>query len=236
MGDTRFTNLALGKYANFFARTDSLIVPGDTTPDVTNGVLFFTNNTTNTTITNFDLIGVGSNPASQFEGKKIELVCLDTATTLQAGRFIFGQSANTSAEAPTLGQITSASTLQLGLGSKTSFVYHNSSWYVERSAEVGRSTTRVYQAASMGLDVTNLETVLVTATGAYLAVHRFEGGVAGQEVMLWVQATAGITNFISTSGGFISIAGTDALAMAMTCGYLFRCISTGLFTLVRPAA
>ena len=80
MGDTRLTNFALGKYANFYSTSANVFAQNDTTPDVTNGVLFFSNNTTSTVITNFDLTGFGAGSQSQqFEGKLIKVVFLDVA-------------------------------------------------------------------------------------------------------------------------------------------------------------
>ena len=86
MGDTRFKNgLALGSYNNFYATTAGVFAQADTTPDVTDGVLFYSNNTSNTTITHFDLTvvggGAGSN-AGAFEGKVIKVIFLDNSTGL----------------------------------------------------------------------------------------------------------------------------------------------------------
>ena len=125
MGDTRFKGgLAFGPYNNFFATSENILPEGDTTPDVTNGNLFFSNNSTNTTITHFDLTvtggGSGSN-AGAFEGKCIKVVFLDNSTGLaNAGRLVLATSDN----------------LQ-GKNNSIELVYHNSSWI-----EFNRSTNQ----------------------------------------------------------------------------------------------
>ena len=63
---SRFYSLALGKSMNFNARTDGLISPGDTTPDVTLYSLLWANTNSPMTITYFDngvegqLVAVGN--------------------------------------------------------------------------------------------------------------------------------------------------------------------------------
>ena len=84
MGDFRIYNLALGRQNNFFARTDNVFSQSDTTPDVTNGIVWFSNNTSNTTITGFDLSSTSQagNNAGNFEGKVIRVFFLDGSTRL----------------------------------------------------------------------------------------------------------------------------------------------------------
>src|SRR3990167_441437 len=116
MGDTRFKGgLAYGPYANFYANTANVFAQADATPDVTNGNLFFSNNTSTTVITNFDLTvtggGAGSN-AGAFEGKVIRVIFLDNSTSLaNASPLILATSDN----------------LQ-GANNSIELLYHNSSW------------------------------------------------------------------------------------------------------------
>src|SRR3990167_10303996 len=122
MGDTRFKGgLAFGPYNNFFATSANILPEGDTTPDVTLGNLFFSNNSTSTVITHFDLTvtggGAGSN-AGAFEGKVIKVFFLDNSTSLaNAGNLRLATSDN----------------LQ-GKNNSIDLLYHNSSWI-----EFGRS-------------------------------------------------------------------------------------------------
>ena len=114
MGDFRIPyGMALGKYNNFFATTSNVFSESDVTPDVTLGSLFFSNNTSNTTITNFDVTGFGAgSQAGQFEGKVIEVVFLDGSTRL----------ANAS---PLI--LAGSNGLQ-GANNSIRLAYHNSSW------------------------------------------------------------------------------------------------------------
>ena len=94
MADFRIPyGLALGKVNNFFAQTNNVFTSGDATPDVTLGSLFFTSNTSNTSISDFEFNITGPIPgmsahgsvAGQFEGKIFTLVYLDDSTTLVRG-------------------------------------------------------------------------------------------------------------------------------------------------------
>lgn len=85
MGDFRISyGRALGRLNNFFARTDGLAAVGDTTPDVTDVGLLYTANTSNTSITYFDVRTPHGNntQAGWFQGKELRVVFLDDSTTL----------------------------------------------------------------------------------------------------------------------------------------------------------
>ena len=159
MGDSRFTSIGWGKYANFSSRTDNLFAQGDTTPDVTNGVLFFTNNTTNTAITNFDLSTVGPiNGQSkgtfwqEFEGKEIKVFLLDDSTRLVNGGRLVLQGSNG---------------LQ-GPNNFISLIYHNSSW-IETGRSYNQSNVITFSSAAWltatGNPVMNASTGNINVTG-----------------------------------------------------------------------
>lgn len=186
MSDFRIYNLALGRLNNFFARTDNVFAQSDATPDVTSGVLFFSNNTSNTTITNFDLTSVSQsgNNAGQFEGKQIGVFFLDGSTRLvNGGRLV----------------LASSNGLQ-GEGNYLELLYHNSSWY---------ETTRSYnQSNVITVDSNALKTVsntfpnastgnviiagrgnfpvikMLHSTGSNFALRRLIGGEEGQHVTI----------------------------------------------------
>ena len=85
MGDFRVSyGEAVGPYNNFYVRTDGLATSGDTTPDVTNIRVLYTNNTSLTNITYFDVMTPHGNNTQPgwFQGKELRVVFLDDSTTL----------------------------------------------------------------------------------------------------------------------------------------------------------
>lgn len=120
MGDTRFSHgLAFGKVNSFafngaVSGTAGLIAEGDTTPDVTNGNLFYTNNTSTTVLTYFDLTTPhGTNlQAGLFEGKRITVLFLDDSTSL----------------ARTSQMVIAGSAGGAGSNNFVDLMFHNSAW------------------------------------------------------------------------------------------------------------
>src|SRR3990167_4222905 len=117
MGDTRYKGgLAYGPYANFFATTANVFSQAAATPDVTNGNLFFSNNTSTTIITNFDLQAPPGDTSAtyhqQYEGKVIRVIFLDNSTSLaNASPLVLATSDNIQ-----------------GANNSIELLYHNSSW------------------------------------------------------------------------------------------------------------
>ncbi len=154
--DTRFKNgVAWGPYNNFFARTDGLFAQGDTTPDVTDGNLFFTNNTTNTLITDFEFSvpgGGSGNEAGHFQGKEIKVFFLDDSTRLASNARIF---------------LNGSNGLQ-GPNANATLVYVNSSWY-ETSRSYNQSNvvtvSSVGWLTATGNPVMNASTGNINVTG-----------------------------------------------------------------------
>ena len=181
MGDTRFKNgLAYGPYANFASRTDNLFSENDTTPDVTNGNLFFSNNTTNTVITNFDLQappGDNSPTYSQgYQGKAIRVVFLDDSTGLaNSGRL----------------RLASSDGLQ-GTNNSIELVYVNSAW-----VEFGRSynSTQIITVESKNLT----GSILSLGTGAVSV----KGGVSVIRIIAAAASNAVIRQAINGAQGQI---------------------------------
>lgn len=193
MGDTRFKNgLALGPYANFFIRTDNLFSENDTTPDVTNGSLFYSNNTTATAISTFDLTvpgGGASSNASQFEGKVINVVFLDNLT---------------SATRSTGLQTTDLQNTPFGANSVASFIYHNSAWvelYRSNNNPEVSSVLKTSVTGSTGLAVSgNTITIVHTATAANTSINSISGGYLGQLLTIINAGSSGITLKIRSDG------------------------------------
>lgn len=177
MGDFRIPyGFARGPKANFSVRTDNLLGQADTTPDVTLGNLFWTNNSGATTITNFDLSGVnGPNYASDFEGKEITVWMLDSNTTIQGNNssiFLAGTNA-----------------ALIGANTIVKFLYHNSAWYEsDRTTHVDSVVT--IQSNQLGVvgsfDASNRRVIRVLSAAASNAALRLAtGGEQGQELSLF---------------------------------------------------
>lgn len=210
MGDFRFVNgVARGPYANFFTRTDNLLPQADTTPDVTLGNLFWTNNSGSTVITDFELTDVsGPNVAQKFEGKEIEVHFLDSNTQIASNsRIILGG---------TDGLFSANDAVR--------FVYHNSAWY-----ETGRSTNRsefvsvnsTTLAATGMVDVLNRSFInAFPAASSALTLRGATNGHQGQRLSIYnansslilVVNSAAANTFVltssSTSTSFVMAAST----------------------------
>lgn len=178
MSDFRLYNMALGRLNNFFVRTDNLFAESDTTPDVTQGVYFFSNNTSNTTITNFDLTSVSQagNNAGGFEGKQITVMFLDGSTRLaNSTRLVLSDSNGF--------QVVNG---QIG------FLYHNSAWY---------ETTRAYNASNViTVDSNTLKTVSNTFPNASTG-NVIIGGRANNIVIKMLHSTGSNWTLARAIGG-----------------------------------
>lgn len=172
---------AYGKVNNFFARTDSIFSEADTTPDVTLGSLWFSNNSTNTTITHFDLSVTGPIPgmsghgnyAGGFEGKEINVMFLDGSTRLVNGGNL----------------ILSTSDGLQGSNNSIRLIYHNSAW-IEFSRSYNNSS--IVSASSLNLGVAGIVSVIGNAklvqisaeAGTNSILRRATGGEQGQVITL----------------------------------------------------
>ena len=228
MGDTRWKHgLAYGPYANFFANTANVFSQADGTPDVTLGNLFYSNNTSNTTITHFDLQAPPGDTSAtyhqSYEGKSIKVVFLDDSTRLvNGGRLI----------------LTGSEGLQ-GANNYIELFYHNSSWI-----ECGRSynNNNVQQITSANLNTTagaGTGQVLIRGRGPsnvlFLAsevtgpvvLRQVIGGEPGSQLTLiasWVSDALVIVNSASNIDGlFTSVTSGSSVQfrMASSTGLVF---------------
>lgn len=208
MGDTRFKNgLAYGPYANFFATTANVFAQADSSPDVSLGNLFFSNNTTNTTITNFDLQAPPGDTSTTYhqvyEGKVIRVIFLDDSTRLVNGGQLI---------------LTGSEGLQ-GANNSLELLYHNSSWI-----EFNRSynANNVQEITSASLNTTagaGTGQVLIRGRGPsnvlYLAsevtgpvvLRQVIGGEPGSQLTLiasWVSDALVIVNSASNIDGLFT--------------------------------
>jgi len=200
MGPTRFPyGQAKGFVNNFNYRstTANLITSGDTTPDVTTGELFYTNNTSNTVITHFDLQDY-ANRAANYEGKIITVFFLDDSTNLaNAGNLYL---AGTS----TLNQTNASITL----------MHSRSGWYeLERSVPSRSDVVTASAGTAASVTVDNATKLIIfTGVSAAQQIKAISGGYQGQVLTLTASNTGGITSYAMT-GGNIVFAGTNAFAL-----------------------
>lgn len=226
MGESRLTNFALGKYANFYATSANIFAQGDTTPDVTGGVLFFSNNTTSTVITNFDLTGFGAgSQAQQFEGKVIEVVFLDDSTGLANNARI----------------LTASSGNFQGSNVSTRFIYHNSAWILFGTNYNAPNTVRVdsnnigsYVAdtTSGTINITgNTESILAFAYATSpLVIRRVLNGQQGQNLSIVSAGPSDVLVVVNSAatGTFASTSSTSSVQ--------FRLASSGVISFVYSGA
>ena len=146
MGETRFKNgLAYGPYGNFYATTAGVFSQNDTTPDVSNGVIFYSNNTSTTAITHFDLQAPPGDTSPTFsqayEGKYIKVIFLDDSTRLVRGSQL----------------VISGSDGAQGTNTALEFLYHNSAWV---QTGVSHNAQSSVETTSGGLGVTGIVNVV----------------------------------------------------------------------------
>jgi hypothetical protein len=215
MGDFRIKyGSAFGPQNNFYVNSANVFTSTDTTPDVTNGTLWYSNNASATTITDFDLSALpssGSN-APLFEGKRIIVVFLDAVTTITPNsRLVMAGS----------GSVTFPANSTLDL------VYHNSAWI-----EIGRSINTTGDVLSQRIagsnnaigSVDNVKTVLLTGT-AKAIIWSISGGSIGQRIDIVNNSTSGIVIEV-TMGGNLMLMGTASFTM----------ISSGVYAFVKAAS
>ena len=204
MANFRFKHgVARGPVGNFYARSDNVFTSTDTTPDVTLGNLFYTNNASATSITHFDISG--ANAVSENWGKEIRVILLDGNTTFVTGaqlRLKDGQNVNPAASA------------------SFDFTYANSVWY-----ETYRSynTANVLAIESGGVGAGGVITInpavtavtLLTGASSSMTLERMPGGYTGQQVSL-IGIGSSITLLTNSAGAadtFVvkTVGGTSAI-------------------------
>jgi len=200
MGDFRIPfGRALGRQNNFFARTDGLAAVGDTTPDVTDIGLLYTSNTSNTSITYFDLRTPQGNNTQPgwFEGKELRVIFLDDSTTLVRSAQLVLDGGNST----------------FGQNGVIDLIFHNSSWIeVHRSENQGAVTANSAGLGTTGIvNVAGVKTLLLTTFSGSSAILRraLKGdngdvinvlNIGGSDSLIIVNSAANDT-FVSTTSG-----------------------------------
>ena len=220
MGDFRISyGRALGKLNNFFARTDGLATQADTTPDVTDIGLLYTNNTTTTVITYFDLRTPQGNNLQPgwFEGKELRVIFLDDSTSL----------------ARTSQMVISGTDGAQGANNVVDLLFHNSAWI-----ETGRSlnSNTIVNATSASLGATGIVNAvggvnvirLNGTTGSNNILRRAINGAQGQILTI-------VANSVSDSLVIVNSAAADTF-VSTTSGSSatqFRLMSSGAISFIR---
>ena len=212
MSDFRIRyGLALGPYGSAGASSaGNLIIPGDTTPDVSLGAFFVTANTSATTITYFDVVGAGGIDSVANNGKVITLLFQDNLTTVaNAGQVFLGG---------TQAAFTSGQTLSL--------VYYGSAWYqFPNSQVIGREDVKTFTlaAGSATLNVAGVRTAIVTPSGGAITILGLSGGVIGQYVTILKNAVSAGTGVNLLGQANFQLASTALLVMDGSAAYSFVC-------------
>ena len=210
MGDFRVRyGFALGKQGAAAYASGALLFPyDDSTPDVTDGSFFLTNNTGATTISYFDVRGPGGLVSLDHQGKRITIIANDNLTTIGRG-----------------GQLHLSDTgAALTTGQTVTFVYYNSAWYEESATQLGRETVKSITVAGAALapNVAGARFLIVTNTAASTIVG-LSGGFIGQEVVVMKNPLAVGTALIIQGAANLFLAGTTAFTMNESGVYRFYC-------------
>ena len=138
-------------------------ISGNATPNVTNGNLFYVNNTGSLAITSLLLDDTG-NRLTQYEGKIIRIFCLDTGST------------TISAISP------SGSILNMGQNSNIDLMFSRGSWFLNDGANTFSTQTYITNAQS-SINVNGVSLAFLNNTGGTTnSIIGLSGGVIGQEV------------------------------------------------------
>lgn len=226
MGDFRVVyGRALGPVNNFFARTDGLAVPGDTTPDVTNVGLLYTSNTSTTAITYFDLSSPqGPGNVGWFEGKELRVIFLDDSTSLTRSNQLVIAGDQTTVPANT----------------SIDFTYHTSSW-IENRRSINQSQIVSVESKNLTGSTTSLGTGGVSVLGRSIIRLKAEvsssvtlrtalNGYPGQIITL---IASGGSDALVVVNSASNIDGTFVVTTSTTTPTQFRLMSSGAISFVK---
>lgn len=190
MGPTRFPNgVGYGFVNNFNYRgTTAGNVSGSATPNVTDGELFYANNTGSLTITNF-ILSDTANRMANYEGKVIRLFVLDTATQIDNSGSLF---------------LVGTHNLRVGAAaSGAAFIelmHSRGNWYeINRSMPNRSEVSQVTMTVASSYNVDGISVMGLNNTGSVVRpVSAFSGGHVGQTVNVYQVGSNGI-RFVENS-------------------------------------
>lgn len=212
---------ALGFVNNFNYRgtTANLFAQSDTTPDVSDGGLFYTNNTTATVITHLDLKDY-ANRSVNYEGKIVTLFFLDTATQLANGGRMFLVGSDDLA----------------GANHSITLMHSRSAWYEISRSKVNQNggfETSAAVANSAALTTTkDSKNIFINGTASLVIVAGISGNsYIGQRLTL-IGNSQGISIQISSAAA-LAVAGTNAIVYTSPRAFEFIRVA-GSWLLTQP--
>lgn len=225
MADFRIPGgLSLGPYGTVGLTSGRhLFRAGDTTPDVSLGSFFLTQNTSATVIRYFDGVLAGGLTGIE-EGKVIVIRFGDDFTTLVPGsQMLLASSGNT---------MTSGGTISL--------IHFNSAW--TELARTRGATDNFFVpavtavAGTFSVNVDRRTYLLLNASAAGAVLVSFSGGDIGQTVYVIPGSTNSSQLYSQTSTGNTLLAATNALVMNNSGVYQFVKISDNQWRFVKGSA
>ncbi len=199
----------LGTYAATSAL--SLFTAGDTSPDVTDGTLFYSNNTSATTITYFDVTGPGGQGGDSFhQGKVITVFFRDANTSIANGGQIF---------------LAQGSGGAIPANTVIDFILHNSAWYERSRSQTNQNYVKTLAvggtAQSIALGGAQVVILVPTAATTITAITGIPP--AGQFfILMKTIAAANAGTALTLQGGSnYFLAGTTAVVMNNSGSYTF---------------
>lgn len=207
--------------------TAGLLAQASTAPDVSFGSLFYTNNTANTTITNFTHTWVGraaSNTGSGQndtsgpppEGKLITVIFLDNSTQL----------------ANNTNLILAGTDNLLGANHAITLLGSNGRWIeVQRAKNNTSEVTTFTIGSTVSINANDLKLGFLLGTSATVGIRGISGGQVGQIITLVGAASNGISAYVLT-GGNINIVGTNSYLVPTSGAYQFIKINGSTWNMI----
>ena len=209
MGPTRFPYGQAQGFANQFNYTQGPtvsgtagLISGSTAPNVTLGQIFYLNNTGSLVITNL-LLDDTANRISNYEGKVVRLIILDTgSTTFAAG-----------------GPLNMAGSDNLaGQNNQVEFMFSRGQWWETDRSKVGNDVTTFTTNVGSSINIQGVKLALLNNTGSTTnSIGAFSNGYIGQEITL---ALVG-SNAVRLISGNMVFPSTNALLINASAVYKF---------------
>jgi len=197
-------------------------ISGQTTPNVTNGELFYVNNTGAVNITNFILDNTANNLVN-YEGKVIRVFSLNSSTTIANAGSIFLQGSS---------QLASANAF-------TDLMHSRGNWFEVGGGVPSRSDfVAVLLGTAGGVTIDNgTKVVLFQGVSGAQQIKAISGGYIGQTVTFASPTalnTGGITVQLMTGGNLVFV-GTNAFEISTNAAIQFIKTSASRWLFIGPS-